>query len=654
MNKVQTVDSVQQRIDKLSSRLVSTQKDRAFSEEKKKKISSDSNLFDFVSRSKHEKMMNAEVILQMTPDTKRAMSILTGLIVCPNGGTKVKLNYSFGDNVVEVDDNERAVLDVIKNYFTTELNIEATQYDKVERIISKQGAEIYGIIPDSVVDGIINNHSNSTPIGLESLVSRQVLNDRDVTNGFNLVSKGFLGSASVAVTDVGLENAFKTNTIPKNNQLDKLSFKLGNKDLSGGIIFTDNADVLKIPAVVEYNNNVKTSTALERYQTNNKYKLHQNFYTRRNYKVNKLIAVPNQETFTAKGSPQLIYFSPEAVCPVFYPGEPERKFGYFVLLDQYGSPLHKPTELSAYQDLTSLCDDKDGSGQLLAKVGSATTTTNVVSSFGEGGVDSAFMQNFNTYMQNELITRLANGTYHTTFDLSGDSVFYRVMLSRALAEQQTQVLFLPEQMVSYQAFEYNQYGVGVSLVEKSQFWATIRSVLTMAHYLNELSNCVNEKKIKIKGDPNDPRPTKTIEKFVSEYVQKLNGGVNYGYTGPADIIDSLQRYGVQVEWEGFEDGGIPDIKFDVEDIRRQLQPINNDMLEFSRKMQMQHYFLSPSTIDESFQPEFAATIARENDLTARMLSKFVTTLAECNKDFITKYTQFDEALIQRLYGCRED
>ena len=227
------------------------------------------------------------------------------------------------------------------------------------------------------------------------------------------------------------------------------------------------------------------------------------------------------------------------------------------------------------------------------------------------------------------------------------------MLARSLSAQQTQVLFLPEQMVSYQAFECDENGNGISLIEKSKFWSTIRMVLTMAHYLNELDGCVKQKTIRVKGDPNDTRPLKTIEKVVDATHRKVRGQIRYDATGPSTLIDSLHRANTKVEWEGFDQGGMPDIRVDMEEERKSTTPVNSEMLELSRRMQMQDFFIAPSFVDESVQPEFAATLARENDLTARTISKFIKTLGECNKDFICKYTQFDENLIQKCFKVIE-
>ena len=56
-----------------------------------------------------------------------------------------------------------------------------------------------------------------------------------------------------------------------------------------------------------------------------------------------------------------------------YPGNPDHPFGYFVLLDAYGSPLSKPTDMSAYQDLTTLNDSEED--QIVTKAGKATINT---------------------------------------------------------------------------------------------------------------------------------------------------------------------------------------------------------------------------------------------------------------------------------------
>ena len=259
---------------------------------------------------------------------------------------------------------------------------------------------------------------------------------------------------------------------------------------------TDNHNVLKMPSVVQYNNDVKSSVALEKAGGGLKYNLHKNFYTKRDYKTNKVIALTNKEKFKVKGSAHVLYLPPESVTKVMYPGNPDHPFGYFVLLDAYGS-FSKPTDMSAYQDLTTLNDSEED--QIVTKAGKATINTSYNGKVGKKEIQQSLVGNFNEFMKNELLQRLANGTYHTTFELSEDDIFYRIMLARSLSAQQTQVLFLPEQMVSYQAFECDENGNGISLIEKSKFWSTIRTVLTMAHYLNELDGCVKQKPFELKA-----------------------------------------------------------------------------------------------------------------------------------------------------------
>ena len=108
-------------------------------------------------------MLSAETILQMNPDTRRAMALVAGLITCLTGAPKLSL-ISCSMIMLLKSLMMKKVLEVIREYFTSEYNIEATQFDKVERIISKQGAEIYAILPRlSGRRYYCNNHENATP-----------------------------------------------------------------------------------------------------------------------------------------------------------------------------------------------------------------------------------------------------------------------------------------------------------------------------------------------------------------------------------------------------------------------------------------------------------------------------------------------------------
>lgn len=652
--KILTSQTILNRVERMASRAVATRRGVSYAEEKQPKDPISKIVLEQVSQRSQDEMMASETILQLNPDTKRAMSILTGLIVCPNGGQRVKLNFKLGELNNYQDDekgNYRKVLNVIQDYFTNDFNIQATQYDKVYRILTVQGAECYGIIPDSTVDVIINGQDGE--VGLESLYKHNIVTSKEFNNG-TLTFKpcGFLGSPTTKSNTSGLENALGRGQHRNLAYDDTVS--LGNKTTRTALLrIVDNPDILKIPLILEHNNRRRSGAALERYRAKSTTpklgsKLHPNYSKRRNYKVSPVVAVANPTKFDAVGRPQVVYFPPESVIPVFYPGDPTNRFGAFILLDKNGNPLHKPTDNDAYRDLTKMAgqgnDDQMGSNQLLGKMKNSLSN---IKGYKDSAPAADLMKHFNNYIEKEFKTRLENGSYANTFDVGLDEVISRVMLSRVLQQQETYALFLPDDLLSYQAFDYNEFGVGVSLISTTKLMGTIRSVLFFANFMGELSNVVRQKELKVQLDEKDPRPTKTLETIINEVVLKLNGGNGiFNFSGPSDIITNLQRYALSVKMENMDVPGMPKMNIELEEKKRDVQPVDTTFMDLTKKLHMMDFGLSPEMVDQSFQPQFAAQILRENDITARIVSKYVGLLAECNKDFVRKYTFQDEELIK--------
>lgn len=649
---VLTGKSIMNRVDKMSSRVVSRQRGVPYDEEKLPKDHVSKIVLEQISQRTQDEMIASETIMQLNPDTKRAMSILTGLIVCPNGGQRVQLNFKLGalnDYQDDENGNLRKVLDVIANHFKHDFDIQPTQFDKVYRMLTVSGAECYGIIPDSTVDVIINGQE--TEVGLESLYKHNVIQSKEFLNGtLSFKPCGFLGNPSTGGKTPGLEAAL--NRSPHRNLTYNDTVNLSDKN-KAILRIIDNPDILKIPLILENNNRKRSSVALERYRgkstpANSKVKLHANYSKRRNYKVNPVVAIANPSKFDAVGRPQVISFPAESVIPVFYPGDPTNRFGAFILLDKNGNPLHRPTDTDSYRDLTKMAgqgnDDQMGSNQLLGKMKNSLSN---IKAFQDKAPEEDLIKHFANFIEREFKTRLENGSYANTFDIGLDEVISRVMLSRVLAQQETYALFIPDDLLSYQAFDFNELGVGISLISTTKLMGTIRSVLFFANFMGELSNVVRQKELRVQLDERDPRPTKTLETIINEVVLKLNGGNGiFNFSGPSDIITNLQRYALSVKLENMDVPGMPKMNVELEEKKRDVQPVDTTFMDLVKKYHMMDFGLSPEIVDQSFQPQFAAQILRDNDITARVVSKYVGLLAECNKDFIRKYTYQDEELIK--------
>ena len=141
-------------------------------------------------------------------------------------------------------------------------------------------------------------------VALETLRKNKILSSANTTQGLEYVSMGHLGPSgdlNKKETSSALESAFSTN-IPRNGVIEPVvKFESELKDLDSLIMVTDNHNVLKMPSVVQYNNDVKSSVALEKAGGGLKYNLHKKLFTQNDYKTNKVIALTNKEKFKVKG-----------------------------------------------------------------------------------------------------------------------------------------------------------------------------------------------------------------------------------------------------------------------------------------------------------------------------------------------------------------
>lgn len=657
--KVNTDSDVLARLRRLSSRVVSDT-DKSYAE-KHNATSKDSQKTAFqqmnsVANLSSERQKAARAILKTTPDVGRAIAIITGLAVCPTGGTRAKLNFNLGRSNDALDENGNLtrIIDKIEDYFTNILDIETTQYRRLYDILSVEGAKITAILPDNTVDSIINSCDITGTISLESLYRKGVIGSASTTSdgALDLPSLGLLGGGQSAHQSTSLESAFSTKPLARKSY----NSSLITNDGKTYIDVIDNPDILKIPTLLEFNNNSKIGIALESYAKSNlkqkETELHPNYHLRRKYKASPQVAIANPASYEGEGRPILIDIPANVFTPVYYPGDPNRRYGGFVLLDEFGSPLTNQTDDETYQQITSRANTgsaADGALKRLDEMGGGQF------SVGNLTMDSINRDNlklFQEMMEGELKNRLTHGAGSANYNIGDDEVFYRIMLSRALAKKRTRILFIPEKMLSYQAVHLDEHGIGISMVAKNRLISTIRTVLFFSNFMGALSNSIQRKKVRLKLDPSERNINRTVETAIGEIINSQASVSDVlNSQGPVDTIDALQRAAVSVEIDDSDIAGMPQTKISMEDERRQIQEIDTSYMEELRKLQMMDYSISPETVDGSFTPQFAAQVYRENDITARMISEIVDATSQYNTEFVRKYIELDPVLVKELMLC---
>jgi hypothetical protein len=116
---------------------------------------------------------------------------------------------------------------------------------------------------------------------------------------------------------------------------------------------------------------------------------------------------------------------------------------------------------------------------------------------------------FQEVIENEITSRLRNGIDGVSATIASNEEVYRLMFARHLANQMTQVLYVPSELMTYFCYKHDKNGIGVSLLENNRLLNSLRAMLLFSRVMAETRNAVGMTKVDIKLDPEDPDPYKT-------------------------------------------------------------------------------------------------------------------------------------------------
>lgn len=582
-------------------------------------------------------------MMQLLPDIELAKQILINSILSPNDMLSCELAFNCEADLL--GELQGPMLQIIEDFFKKSYGIEQLMPTMLEDILFKAGSYPMAIIPESAVDDAINSPERVSVATLESI--RHELGD-----GNNARTTGILGSNSKN-TDrnaytVGLENLRHGQaTTPVDSTVWHTSAMLR---------VTDNPNVMKQPLLMQKitTDRIRDRMDLRQISTENRdqkkvtdAQLRASLFRSRTY-INTPVVQLKPKSLLEKatvGHPLVMSLPAESVIPVHTPGNPDEHIGYFVLLDQTGNPLNKAIISDYYTDLaTNINQNKDLSSQLL------NITRRSIEGRKPGNnelldIDSA-MQLYMDVVEQDLMQRLRNGVYGENVAIARPQEVYRIMLARACAKMYTQLLYVPAQVMTYMAFDYNKYGVGMSLLENTKIIGSLRAMTLFANTMAGIKNSVGHVELNIELDPNDPDPGDTIEKLMHEYVKTRQAAYPIGASNPLDIVNYLQAAGVEVTTTGHP--GWPTTKMSVNDKQTNRPKVDTELEDSLRKRHLMSLGVAPETVELSMGADFATSVIQSNLLLAKralvMGKKFTFHLT----DFIKKFTLNSQILMDQL------
>ncbi len=635
-----------------------------------------------ISKDVQESSKNTESILSLFPDMELSMQVLISSIISPKDMIGNDFIYKVREDFLTPDITGQ-LINITKQHIEDYYKIKEDLPEILKEILFISGAYSVAVIPENELDVIINSQSN---LSTEALRNKRILDSND-----NLYNVGILGNAKIddTYTD-NFRMAFESL-----NRIHDFTFNPNNKETAisvaddkfkkilaheafnktsqehkalllkmmqsvKNIIITDNPDALKMPLVLNKKVSQLTNQALKTKYGNyqriasenlngvpDSYdiaKLRDALYKRPDTKISPFVSLSQLQPVRKNiGRPLVMRLPSEALIPVHTPGEPNNHVGYFVLVDQHGSPLHMVEKITALTELDEglMQPDSSMNSILVERAQDNIRGKNIKGM----AIDNALPIYINLVEQ-ELMARLETGIYGKNVEISNVNEIYKIMLSRTLKNQMTKMVYMPKEMVEYMRYKIHKNGVGKALSEDLRILLSIRAMMLFSRLMGSVKNSIGITEINLKLDERDPDPLKTIEIVKNEILRARQQNFPIGISTPMDLADWVQRSGLEFTFEGHP--RIPDVKLDY----NQHGPSNimpdENLDEDLRKRTIMAYGLSPETIDNGFSAEFATSVVANNILLSKRVITIQKSILYHLKSLVGKIIRSDAIIMKEL------
>jgi len=565
-----------------------------------------------VATSVSERLKNNDDIVALFPDVELSIQILSSSILSPNDMSTTSLIYTPPEIEIPSEINN-VILNTIKTYMDKEYKLKDKLMDILRESLFTKGAYIEAVLPADKIMSVITPNSDSGEVSLESI-------DKEIIE--NGKSLGILG---------GTCNTDKKITLSTEDIDVDIDTPNGYSEDDLGLHITDTPSEMFIGK--EFMK--LTTESLEDALYNTELSVEEKMYKRVN-KLNKtvdVVKIDYTETGDGNDKATIIKLPAVATVPVHLKSDPSNHIGYFILLDESGTPINTSTTLNNMKAQEDLLYASDVKSAMITKAKHALK--------GITKKDALLKDVEDLYIKlaKDMVNkRVATGIYGDTVEAVEEYDLYKVMFFRALANQKTKVMFLPKEYVSYMAFDYRENGTGKSLIEKVAMLFSIRSILLISRLMGNMKNSVTTTEVTATLDEDDHDPQATMEKIISETLKTRQTQIPIGITKVDDLVDWAHKVGFRYN---IKHPALPDMSIDVSESNTSKAVPDTDLDESIQEYIIMSFGLTKDMVLAGYDPEYATIAITNNVLLAKRVMVLQDKLSAMLSKHLTKILRSD-------------
>lgn len=604
-------------------------------------------------------------IFKVMPWLHLSREILISSIVSP--GDLIQVVLSLTNKMKGVSTALTQQMDkVLKDFFFDEQNLESKVYEWVDEAMVEAGSHPIMIIPEASLDKMIN--------GGYSTEAAANYNGEYVGGWFK--PKGILGVPTKTTSDVQYVS-FESLAAhsPDRELVDLHTIKMPYKDKQGKtkvgnlpVRVTDNLMAFRKPIVDRVKQADKFSSAygetafesLSKGMKDSKgasnIDIHRKFFKRPKLTHRErleVVAVTKADANKGLGHPLVFHLPPESVVPIYVPGDVTNHPWYIVINDVNGYPVSYTRQMSFYADvkgyLSNNGSESHSSGDIIQMAKESLSGN--VSEVSIADIDRLTQMNAEV-IEADIVNRIRAGLAGAELEFSMPDQIKRMMYARNLSGKQTTMVLVPADYMVYMAYEYNEFGVGKSILEDGKSLAAQAAAVHVANIIGAIQNAIPGKDINIELDPDDESPLETATFMVSEALGLAHRDFPMHVGTTAGLTEQLQLSAFNVNISG--NPRYPEVRSTITP-RESTQVVIDTELKNQLKDDLNKLFgLTPEMVDNINQPEFATTAVNNSLL---LLKRVMVGQSKTNPfltDYVRIFTYNSGILLTRLLDVLEN
>lgn len=602
-----------------------------------------------VANNSLQASLDAENIQQLLPDTRKAKQILVSTILSPKDLITVNCIYSSDSEYLGEVSAE--MIRLVEEDLEKKYKIKNKMKKHLDDILFDHGAHISVIIPKSRIDSLINNSHSFSNESYNEIRSGKLIP--------NFI--GILGSNQYALN----ERLLRHQASNENYLSGMISPNVGPVEF--GVTISDNIENVRagiaLAKMQEYRISQLTGTnyglestldidfnkrkSLFAKKEKDVYKGPTNRWYDRKLVLDIEENSTENETYDYDDTPLVYDIPPESFIPVHEPANPTNVIGGFILVDPLtGTPIRRnnTNDFLTYGQNPNLVNGGGSDSQMLGRMRSAMMDYGYIN---HNHTDADTMLRIYTgIIEEDVKRRLNNGISGMNAEMVKNDEVYRIMFARACAQQQTQLIYVSNRFLTYFAFDYDDRGVGISLLTQSKKLSTIRATVAMANFFATIRNSINYRKYTLELDENDPDPDETVETTIHEITRSTQQNMPMFEPNPTDIVNFIQNAGISIEVTGHPKWATT--KVEMDNVQASNVEVDTDYVDRLQADHMGFLGVPAEAINSSLDVEFMRNIIQNHLLFTKSAMRYQDEYLPLLTQDVKKYIYANGKLLNKL------